>query len=50
MADEFKIIFLFCGLLTVVFSIVVLLVLPDSPMQARFLEGDDKLIAVERLR
>jgi hypothetical protein len=24
--------------------------MPDSPMQAKFLKGDDKLIAVERLR
>lgn len=46
----FQIIFLFCGLLTVVFSIVVFIWLPDSPMQARFLKGDDKLLAVERLR
>lgn len=48
--DIFKIIFLFCGLLTVVFSVVVFIVLPDSPMTARFLKGDDKLLAVERLR
>jgi hypothetical protein len=45
-----QIIFLFCGLLTVTFSILVLIYLPDSPMKARFLKGDDKLIAVERLR
>lgn len=45
-ANILKIIFLFCGLLTVVFSVVVLLVLPDSPMQARFLKGDDKLLAI----
>lgn len=29
---------------------VVFLFLPDSPMTARFLKGDDKLIAIERLR
>lgn len=46
----FQIIFLFCGLLTVAFSVVVFLFLPDSPMTARFLKGDDKLMAVERLR
>ena len=37
-------------MLTVVFSVVVFLVLPDSPMKARFLKGDDKLLAIERLR
>jgi len=47
---SYQIIFLFCGLLTACFSIVVFLFLPDSPMQARFLKGDDKLIAIERLR
>jgi hypothetical protein len=46
----YQIIFLFCGLLTVVFSVVVFLVLPDSPWQARFLKGDDRLLAIERLR
>ncbi|KAF7185291.1 putative transporter [Pseudocercospora fuligena] len=46
----FQTIFLFCGLLTVAFSFVVFIWLPDSPMQARFLKGDDKLLAVERLR
>jgi hypothetical protein len=40
----------FCGLLTVVFSVVVFIVLPDSPMKAKFLKGDDKLLAIERLR
>lgn len=47
---SYQIIFLFCGLLTACFSLVVFLFLPDSPMQARFLEGNDKLIAIERLR
>ncbi|QIX00675.1 hypothetical protein AMS68_006192 [Peltaster fructicola] len=45
-----QIIFLFCGLLTVCFSVVVFLFLPDSPMGARFLSPGDKLIAIERLR
>ncbi|GME22857.1 Major facilitator superfamily [Neofusicoccum parvum] len=47
---SYQIIFLFCGLLTVVVSIVVLVFMPDSPMEAKFLKGDDKLIAIERLR
>lgn len=62
-----QIIFLFCGSLTVAFSIIILwvptkisilaklidmcsIVMPDSPMEAKFLKGDDKLIAIERLR
>jgi len=47
---SYQIIFLFCACLTLVFSIIVFLFLPDSPMQARFLKGDDKLLAIERLR
>ncbi|KAK5682397.1 hypothetical protein LTS10_005525 [Elasticomyces elasticus] len=47
---SYQIIFLFCGCLTVAFSVVVFIFLPDSPMSARFLTTDDKLIAVERLR
>ena len=47
---SYQIIFLFCGCLTVAFSALVFVFLPDSPMQARFLTSDDKLIAIERLR
>ncbi|KAF2228729.1 MFS general substrate transporter [Viridothelium virens] len=47
----YQIIFLFCGALTVVFSILIFLILPDSPIDAKFLKTDhDKLIAIERLR
>ncbi|KAJ7646815.1 MFS general substrate transporter [Roridomyces roridus] len=48
--ESYQIIFLFTGLLTVVFSIVVYLFLPDSPTTARFLSHDEKILAVERLR
>ncbi|KAK3109655.1 hypothetical protein LTR53_016851, partial [Teratosphaeriaceae sp. CCFEE 6253] len=47
---SYQIIFLFCGCLTVAFSAVVFIFLPDSPMKARFLNTDEKLIAIERLR
>ncbi|TKA30296.1 hypothetical protein B0A54_15374 [Friedmanniomyces endolithicus] len=47
---SYQIIFLVPGCLTVAFSAVVFIFLPDSPMQARFLTVDDKLIAIERLR
>ncbi|KAH7037069.1 major facilitator superfamily domain-containing protein [Microdochium trichocladiopsis] len=46
----YQIIFLFCGLLTVVFSIVIFLFMPDSPIEAKFLNDEDKLVALERLR
>jgi heme/copper-type cytochrome/quinol oxidase subunit 4 len=46
----YQIIFLFCGLLTVVVSVGVYIFMPDSPMEARFLNDNEKLVAVERLR
>nr|POE79366.1 putative transporter [Quercus suber] len=46
----YQTIFLFCGCLTVLFSLVVFVWLPDSPMQARFLEDNDRLLVIERLR
>lgn len=47
---SYQIIFLFCGLLSVVVSIAVFIFMPDSPMEAKFLNDNEKLIAVERLR
>ncbi|KAF2437731.1 MFS general substrate transporter [Karstenula rhodostoma CBS 690.94] len=47
---SYQIIFLFCGLLTAVVSVFVFIFTPDSPMEAKFLKGNDKLVAVERLR
>ncbi|KAJ3536996.1 hypothetical protein NM208_g6490 [Fusarium decemcellulare] len=47
---RYQIIFLFCGLLTVLWSVVVLVLMPDSPMEAKYLTEREKLIAVERLR
>ncbi len=47
---SYQIIFLFCGLLTVVVAVPVYIIMPDSPMEAKFLNGTEKLIAVERLR
>ncbi|KAF5376222.1 hypothetical protein D9615_008548 [Tricholomella constricta] len=46
----YQTIFLFNGLLTVVCSPVVLFVLSDSPTKARFLNREEKIIALERLR
>lgn len=47
---RYQIVFLFCGLLTVVYGGAVGLWMPDSPMEARYLSEREKLIAVERLR
>jgi hypothetical protein len=41
---------MFCGLLTVAFSVLVLVFMPDSPMEAKYLTDREKVIAVERLR
>jgi MFS family permease len=47
---KYQIIFLFCGLLTVTYSIVMLVLMPDSPMKAKYLNERERIIAVERLR
>ncbi|KAF7321795.1 Allantoate permease [Mycena kentingensis (nom. inval.)] len=47
---SYQVIFLFIGLLTVVCSPVVYFILPDSPTKARFLNHEEKIIAIERLR
>lgn len=47
---SYQIIFLTCGLTTVIFSLIVFFFMPDSPHQAKFLTEPDKLIAVERLK
>ncbi|KAG2412225.1 hypothetical protein HFD88_009782 [Aspergillus terreus] len=47
---SYQIIFMFCGLLTVAFSFAVLFLMPDSPMEAKYLNDREKVIAVERLR
>ncbi|KAF2846928.1 MFS general substrate transporter [Plenodomus tracheiphilus IPT5] len=47
---KYQIIFLFCGLLTVIYAFVVLFFMPDSPMKAKYLTERERIIAVERLR
>ncbi|AEO68507.1 uncharacterized protein THITE_2118047 [Thermothielavioides terrestris NRRL 8126] len=47
---KYQIIFMFCGLLTVAYSLVFLVLMPDSPMEAKYLKEREKVIAVERLR
>ncbi|KAL3462682.1 major facilitator superfamily domain-containing protein [Aspergillus heterothallicus] len=47
---SYQTIFILCGLLTVLYSFIVLIFMPDSPMEAKFLSEREKVIAVERLR
>jgi MFS family permease len=47
---SYQVIFLFCGLLTVCYSALVFIFLPDSPIDAKFFTEHDKLLSVERLR
>lgn len=47
---SYQIIFLFCGLATVVYSVLVLIWMPDSPMEAKYLTEREKVIATSRLR
>ncbi|KAH8681800.1 major facilitator superfamily domain-containing protein [Xylariales sp. PMI_506] len=47
---RYQTIFIFCGLLTVAYSFLVLILMPDSPMEAKFLTEREKVIATERLR
>ncbi|KAK8100876.1 MFS general substrate transporter, partial [Apiospora kogelbergensis] len=47
---EYQIIFIFFGVITVAFSFVMFFFMPDSPVEAKFLNDHDKAIALERLR
>lgn len=47
---KYQTIFLFCGLLTVLYSFAVLAFMPDSPMEAKCFSERERLIATERVR
>ncbi|OTB05151.1 hypothetical protein M426DRAFT_57407 [Hypoxylon sp. CI-4A] len=47
---RYQTIFIFCGVLTVIFGISFLVFMPDSPMEAKYLNERERIIAVERLR
>lgn len=42
--------FLILGALTVAWGVIIAFVLPNNPVEARFLSTEDKVIAVERMR
>ena len=47
---KYQVIFIFCGVLTVLFGVAFIVFMPDSPMEAKYLSEREKLVAVERLR
>ena len=47
---KYQVIFIFCGVLTVLFGVIFTIFMPDSPMEAKYLSEREKLVAVERLR
>ncbi|KAK7204968.1 major facilitator superfamily domain-containing protein [Myxozyma melibiosi] len=48
--DNWQILFLFMGLLTVVVGIATIFLLPDNPMGASFLTRGEKVLAIEHVR
>ncbi|KAE9369007.1 allantoate permease [Stipitochalara longipes BDJ] len=47
---SYQIIFLYCGGLTLVFSVFSFIFFPDSPMEAKFWRQGERDVAIERLR
>ncbi|KAI0881548.1 MFS general substrate transporter [Annulohypoxylon maeteangense] len=47
---RYQTIFIFCGVCTVIFGAIFLIFMPDSPMEAKYLNERERIIAVERLR
>jgi ACS family allantoate permease-like MFS transporter len=45
-----RLLYIVCGLCAFLLGIVIILFLPSSPMDARFLNDDEKRIALERIR
>ncbi|KAF3017883.1 hypothetical protein E8E14_012933 [Neopestalotiopsis sp. 37M] len=47
---KYQTVFIFCGCLTVLFGIAFIFLMPDSPMETKYLNEREKIIAIERLR
>ncbi|KAI8624779.1 MFS general substrate transporter [Xylariaceae sp. FL1651] len=47
---RYQVIFIFCGTSTFLFGATFVFLMPDSPMEAKYLTEREQLIAVERLR
>lgn len=46
----YQIVFIFCGILTVLFGVLFVVFMPDSPMEAKYLSERERVVATERLR
>ena len=47
---SWKIIFILCGILTIVFGFLFLVLIPDNQLNARWLSKEDRVLAIERVR
>ena len=47
---KYQVIFIFCGVTTVIYGVIFLIYMPDSPMEAKYLTMRERIIATERLR
>lgn len=47
---KWQFVFLICGGFTVLWSVVVFLWLPDTPLNAKFLSDRERAVAIERVR
>jgi len=47
---SWQVLFLIFGVITVVVGVLIMLFLPDNPMQAKFLSHDERIFAIERVR
>lgn len=47
---KYQAIFIFCGGCTVIFGVVFIFLMPDSPMETNYLSEREKIIAIERVR
>jgi MFS transporter, ACS family, allantoate permease len=45
-----RVLFLFLGGITIALGVLLFVFLPDSPLNARFLSEQEKVMAVERIR
>ncbi len=46
----YKVLYLLCGAMAITVGIAVLIWMPDSPLHARFLSQEERIVAVERVR
>lgn len=47
---SWRVMFLLLGAVTMALGVILFIFLPDSPLNARFLDKEERLLAVERIR